>query len=162
MWHLRVNAIDSQARELNVLSLALSDEINRGLQGAEVGMHVMQLELAEGRLPTTGAEAEQALRIPAELMPLVRTLWLVNRDGRTLSASDKTPAPDLRSFSPALERLDDAIAVSRPFVDMSAQESLVAGGMPRPGARYRRLSLDIERNYFSPANLRCPYVKDWR
>ena len=126
LWHLRVNAIDSQTRELSVLSLALSDEINRGLQGAEVGMHAMQLELGEGRLPTTGAEADRALRIRAELMPLVRTLWLVNRDGRTLSASDKTPAPDLRSFSPALERLDDAIAVSRPFVDTSAQESLVA------------------------------------
>ncbi len=127
LLQLRSAAIDGQARELSVLSLALSDEINRGLQGAEVGMHAMRLELSEGRLPTTGAEAKRALRIRAELMPLVQTLWLINTEGSLLAASDDTPAPQLSAFSPAPDRLaDDAVAVSRPFEHKSTQESLVA------------------------------------
>lgn len=127
LWQLRADAINGHARELNVLSLALSDEIHRGLQGTEVGMHAMQLELGEGRLPTTGSEAERALRIRAELMPLVQTLWLVNHDGSMLSASDKTRAPALSSFSPDPQRLRDGeVAVSRPFVDAGTQDALVA------------------------------------
>lgn len=127
LLHLRSAAIDSQARELSVLSLALSDEIHRGLQGAEVGMHAMRLELGEGRLATTGAEAERALRIRAELMPLVQTLWLIDAEGRVLAASDNTPAPELSAFLPAPERLaDDAVAVSRPFDDKTRQEPQVA------------------------------------
>lgn len=123
LLHLRSAAIDSQARELSVLSLALSDEIHRGLQGAEVGMHAMRLELGEGRLATAGAEAERALRIRAELMPLVQTLWLIDAEGRVLAASDNTPAPELSAFLPAPERLaDDAVAVSRPFDDKTRQE----------------------------------------
>jgi len=127
LWHLRRDAMEGQARELGLLSLALTDEIDRGLQGAEEGLHALRVELRDGRLPETGAEAARALQTRAELMPLVRTLWLVGRDGRLLSASDTTPVPELQSFSPALDGLaDDATAVSRPFVDTSAHESLVA------------------------------------
>ena len=127
LLHLRSAAIDSQARELSVLSLALSDEINRGLQGAEVGMHAVRLELGEGRLPMTGAEATRALRIRAELMPLVQTLWLINAEGSLLAASDNTPAPQLPAFSPAPERLaEDAVAMSRPFDGKTTHEPLVA------------------------------------
>ena len=127
LWQLRADAISGHARELNVLLLALSDEIDRSLQGAETGMHAMQLELRDGHLPTTGAEAERALRIRAELMPLVQTLWLINQDGRMLSASDKTPAPELATFSRDPQRLTDGeVAVSRPFVDAKTQDTLVA------------------------------------
>ena len=127
LWHLRKITVDSQARELRVLSLALSDEINRGLQGAEVGMRAMRLELREGRLPTTGAEAERVLRIRAELMPLVQTLWIVDHEGHVLAASGATAPPDIQSFSPSLEGLShDAIAVSRSFMDATRSESVVA------------------------------------
>lgn len=127
LWQLRIDAIDSHARELNVLSLALSDEIDRSLQGAEAGLHAMQLELRDGHLPVTGAEAQRALRVRAELMPLVQTLWLINQEGRMLAASDNTSAPELPSFAPDPQRLSGGdVAVSRPFVDAKTQESLVA------------------------------------
>ena len=135
LWHLHKITVDSQARELSVLSLALSDEINRGLQGAEAGMRAMRLELREGHLPATSAEAERALRIRAELMPLVQTLWIINHEEHVLAASDATALPDIRSFSPSLEGLtDDAIAVSRPFMDAKGNESLVALGIRYEGA----------------------------
>jgi signal transduction histidine kinase len=105
----------------------LTDALDRGLRGAEEGLNAMRLELREGRLPVTDAGAARALRTRAELMPLVRTIWLVNRDGRLLSASDSTPVPELLSFVPPLDRLtEDATAVSRPFLDVSTHESLVA------------------------------------
>ncbi|MEO8119231.1 MAG: ATP-binding protein [Rhodoferax sp.] len=127
LWHLRRDAFDSQARELDLLSLALTDEIDRGLQGAEEGLQALRGELREGRLAVSGDEATLSLRTHAQLMPLVRTLWLVDRDGRVISASDTTSAPDLASFSPALNRLaEDATAVSRPYMDQSTHESLVA------------------------------------
>ncbi len=135
LWQLRTDAIDSHARELGVLSLALSDEIDRGLQGAEAGMHAMQLELREGHLPVAGAEAQRALRTRAELMPLVQTLWLIDQQGRLLVASDAIAAPALSSFAPDPQRLSGGeVAVSRPFVaakegtkaDVKIPELLVA------------------------------------
>lgn len=127
VWHLRLDALDSQAREIGLLSLALSDELDRGLQGVEEGLHALGTEVREGRFPITGAGARRALRTRAELMPLVRTLWLVDRDGRVLSASDETPVPELSSFSPALDRLaNKEPGVSRPFTDLKTREPLVA------------------------------------
>ena len=127
LWQLRRDAIDGQLRELGVLSLALTEAIDHGLRGAEEGLHAIRLELRGGRLPVTDADAVQAMRTRAELMPLVRTIWVADRNGRLLAASDATALPGLQSFSPALDRLaDDATAVSRPFTDVSTQESLVA------------------------------------
>jgi signal transduction histidine kinase len=127
LLHQRSAAINSQARELNVLLLALADEIHRGLQGAEVGLHAMRLELSDGRRATTGAEAQRALRIRAELMPLVKMLWLVDANGHVISASDNTPSPALNAFSPPPEKLGiDAVAISRPFEGKSLQYPLVA------------------------------------
>ncbi len=126
LWQLRRDAVEAQARELGLLSLALTDEIGRGLQGAQEGLHAVQAELREGRLRATGIEAERALRVRAELMPMVRTLWLVGEDGRLLSSSDPTPLPHLASFAPDLNRLaDGAIAVSRPSMDLKTQTPLV-------------------------------------
>ena len=119
--------------------MALTDEIDRGLRGAEEGLQAVREELRDARLPLSGAQAKPALRTRAELMPLVRVLWLVDRDGRVLAASDATPAPALSSFWPSLDGLaDDAIAMSRPFT-VGRDEALVALAIAlRRRARQRR------------------------
>ena len=123
LWHLRRLAVESQTRELGLLSLALTDEIDRGLQGAEEGLQALRAELQEGRLPLAGNEAMQALRTRAALMPLVQTLWLVDGEGRVVAASDTTPAPALPSFAPPLSGLAaDATSLSRPFTDAGTHE----------------------------------------
>jgi signal transduction histidine kinase len=125
LWHLRRETLDGQARELGLLSLALTDEIDRGLRGAEEGLNAMREELHDGRLPVTGAEAQRALRTRADMMPMSRTLWLVDASGRLLSASDAAPLPELSLFSPRLDKLAaDTIAVSRPFVDENRQPTV--------------------------------------
>ena len=48
LWHLRHEAVGSQGRELSLLSLASTDAIERGLRGAEEGLHAMRAELEEG------------------------------------------------------------------------------------------------------------------
>ena len=127
LWHLRRDAVNVQARDLDLLSLALTDELDRGLRGAEEGLHALRAELSEGHLAVSGAEAGRALSTRANLMPLVRTLWLVDREGHVFASSDATTAPDLASFSPALGKLaDGAVAVSRPFMDPRTNSSLVA------------------------------------
>ena len=127
LWHLRRLAVESQTRELGLLSLALTDEIDRGLQGAEEGLQALQAELREGRLPLAGNEATQALRTRAGLMPLVQTLWLVDGNGRVVAASDNTLAPELLSFAPPLSGLAaDTTALSRPFAEAGTNETRVA------------------------------------
>jgi signal transduction histidine kinase/CheY-like chemotaxis protein len=127
LWHLRRNAIDGEKRELNLLSVALTDEIDRGLRGVEEGLHALRSELREGRLPVSSPESRQALQTRADLMPLVRSLWLVDREGRTMLTSSAASAPPLSTFAPALDDLtDDAMAVSRPFVDGKTEQALVA------------------------------------
>jgi len=127
LWHLRRDAVEVQARELGLLSLALTDEIDRGLQGAQEGLQAMGAELRDGRLPLTGSDAVQALQTSARLMPLIDALWLIDPDGRLLAASEPIALPDMTSFSPGLRDLDDgATAVSRPFTDPSAHEMSLA------------------------------------
>jgi signal transduction histidine kinase len=127
LWHLRREALDIQARELGLLSLALTDDLDRGLRGAEAGLHAISEELREHPATLLGPEAGAALQTRAQLMPLVQTLWLVDRNGHELSASDTTPAPDRSSFQPALERLPErALAVSRPFIEPGSKQPLVA------------------------------------
>lgn len=114
LWHLRSETIDSQTRELNTLSLALSDEMHRTLQGIQSGMHAMQDELRYNRIPLTGADAEEALRTRTELMTMVRSLWLVSHDGRVLAASTDMPLPEQPDFSPPLNKLDtETTAIGR-------------------------------------------------
>ena len=115
LWHLRRDAIDSQTRELNLLSLALTDEIDRGLRGAEEGLRALRVELRDGRLPFDDGIAA-ALQTRVDLMPVVSGLWLVDRAGRVRAASSPVPPPALPSFAPALEALpEDVAALSRPF-----------------------------------------------
>lgn len=134
VWQLRQNALTSQTRELEVLSLALTEELERGLRGAEEGLLALRSELHEHGLPSpAGATARQALQTRADLMPLVKKLWLVDRDGVVLGSSAQAAAPDLHSFAPALDSLSlNHVAVSRPFDDGAEPGSLVALAMRLP------------------------------
>ncbi len=82
LWQMRREAIDSQGRELSLLSLASTDAIDRGLRGADEGLHALRAELLSGQLPLSGAEATQSLHTRAGLMPLVQTLWLLDSSAR--------------------------------------------------------------------------------
>ena len=48
LWHLRQNAMEAQSREIELLSLALIDEVERGLRGVEDGLNALQHELHAG------------------------------------------------------------------------------------------------------------------
>jgi len=136
LWHLRREALGAQWRETQLLSLALTDEIDRGLHGVEDGLSAMGAELRSGQLQAGGLEEKRVLGIRAQLMPLVRTLWILDRNGRLLSASDETPAPELSSFFPSEnERVEEKVAVSRPFTDEKTRESLVALAIKVPSKR---------------------------
>ena len=131
LWHLRHSAIEAQQRELTLLSVALTDEIDRGLQDAQQGLQAMKLELQEDRLPVSGAQAAHDLQTSAYLMPLVDQLWLIDSEGRVMSASRPSTPPAIASFSPALDRLgDDSIAISSPFTDAGSNETSIAVAMP--------------------------------
>ena len=116
LWHLRQDALAAQTRELSLLSLALADEVERSLQGAEEGLLAIRGELASARLPSSGADAQLALQTRVKLMPLVQTLWLLGDGGQLIAGSDTSSAPEPASFLPALAGLAvDDIAISRPF-----------------------------------------------
>jgi signal transduction histidine kinase len=127
LWHLRQDALQGQERELGLLSTALTDEIDRGIRGAEEGLHALRTEMRDARLPAAGPEGRQALRTRADLMPLIDRLWVVGRDGRPLSASEEVAVPDPSTFSPSLESLPDgAMAVSRSFAGPGGAGTSVA------------------------------------
>lgn len=127
LWHLRREALTSQARELSVLSLALADELDRGLQSVEIGLQAVRLELRIGELlPADHDVASQ--RYPHDLkLPLASQLWVIDRRGRLLAASSPALAPDPASFVPGLPTLSDSdAALSRPFPDLVSGEPAVA------------------------------------
>lgn len=129
LWHMHKNALDSQLRETGLIALAQTDEVNRGLQGMQVGLSALREELRDGGLlsPTGGAGDGQTLSRCAKLMPWAKSLWLADHDGRVLSASSATALPDPQSFFPPLEQLaGNAAALSRPFTDPATRESLIA------------------------------------
>jgi signal transduction histidine kinase len=127
LYHLRRNAVDSESRELGLLSLALSDEIDRGLHEVEDGLHAMRAELEDGRLKVTGAEAETGLRTRADLIAFISEIWLVDHAGHVLAGSHAIPAPALSEFSPALDQVPSgAIVFSRPFLNTRTQAPMIA------------------------------------
>jgi signal transduction histidine kinase/ActR/RegA family two-component response regulator len=91
--HLRSAAISLERRELLLLCQALTDETDRGLQGAEEGLDAMRAELRDGRLPLRTADSRRTLKTRADLMPLVETLWLVDENWAPVASSDSTPPP---------------------------------------------------------------------
>lgn len=127
MWHLRRVSFDARAQELGSLSLAVSDDIDRGLQGAQGGLYALRRELAEGLLPLPAANATQVLRTRVELMSVVAQVWVVDDLGHVLGASHDQAIPELASFFPALDSLAaDQTAVSRPFEDPHTHATQVA------------------------------------
>ncbi|MEY8876725.1 MAG: ATP-binding protein [Leptothrix sp. (in: b-proteobacteria)] len=138
LWQLRRDAIDIQARELGLLSLALTDGIDRGLRGAEEGMHAVRAEWLEGRLPSgqppASGSTSPTLHTRTALMSLVQTLWLIDREGRPLAMSDDSTPPPLGSFAPPLDQLGpDAVAVSRPWLDARTGQPRVVLATRLPG-----------------------------
>lgn len=131
LWHLRNTTLESHSRELKVVALAIADEIQRGLHGTEAGMQTIRVEIERGRLNPAGADSGQSLRIRASLMPQVQTMWLVNEQGKVLSASDQTPLPKLDSFAPALSSpSEDNVPISRPFAGVVEDKKRVALAVP--------------------------------
>lgn len=127
LLQLRSASLDGQRRDLELLSLALSDEIDRGLRGIEEGVQVLRQEIRQGRLPQPGTALEQDLRLRAELMPLVRVLWILDAQGRVLSASGPTASLPVADFHPGLSgEAVDGVALSRPFDDAPSGDRLVA------------------------------------
>jgi len=98
LWQLRAEALQGQSRELGLLSLALADELERGLRGTQEGLGALRDEVRDGRLPLTPDAGAAALRTRADLMPLVSKLWILDGRGRALAASDPVAAPPLSSF----------------------------------------------------------------
>src|SRR5438046_2334490 len=67
LWHLRRDALEVQARELGLLSLALTDDLDRGLSSAETGLRAIGDELREHPAALLGAEAAPALQTRTQL-----------------------------------------------------------------------------------------------
>ena len=127
LWHLRNQALGAERRELTLLSQALTDELDRGMRGAEEGLLALQNELREGRLERAGDRAARELRTRADLMPMVKDLWLLDGQGRATVQSSETPPPGLAGFLPRLDALGPrAVAVSRPFVEAGDGPPVVA------------------------------------
>jgi len=126
LWQLRVEALQSQWRELRLLSLALADELERGLHGTQEGLIALRDELREGRLPLTPDAGQAALRTRADLMPLVSRLWVLDAQGRTIAASDPLPAPALSTFGPQLQSAPGSVALLSGPLDLPGEDSLVA------------------------------------
>lgn len=127
LWQLHRSALESQGREMALLSLALTDELDRGLQGAEEGLQALALELGRRRLPTADSQTVQALQTRAALMPLVTTLWLLDKDQAPIASSEATAPPDLQTFLPRLDSLaEGSAALSQPFVPAGGAQAQVA------------------------------------
>ena len=110
-----------------MLSLALTDELGRGLESVEIGLQAVRLELRIGELlPEMGEIAGQ--RYPHDLkLPLASQLWVIDRRGKLLAASSPALAPDPTSFVPGLQTLNDTdTAISLPFPNMANGEPSVA------------------------------------
>ncbi|MGA0609660.1 ATP-binding protein [Caldimonas sp. KR1-144] len=128
LWHHRTQTLAAQSREVTLLATALADAIERGLQGAEGGLRALA---AQRSRYAAEADDSAALRRGADLIHLVRTLWIFDAEGQARAGSDLTPAPDFRTFAPALARLaPDGAAVSRPYADPVTRENLVALAVP--------------------------------
>jgi signal transduction histidine kinase/CheY-like chemotaxis protein len=130
LWHLRSQALTAQQRELSLLSQALTDELDRGMRGAEEGLQALQGELREGRLARAGSLATRELRTRADLMPMVKDLWLLDDQGRATAQSGDQRPPALAGFLPRLDHLEGrVIAVGRPFVPAGSNQAMVTLAM---------------------------------
>ncbi len=127
LFKARQDAVRSEKRELGLLSLALADEIDRGLAATEEGFAVIRGELHDGRLALSGKDASLQLRTRADLMPLIASLWVFDRQGRLLMGSDASQPPELTGFAPTLDRLQEgSLSIGRPYPDGPGHQTQVA------------------------------------
>ncbi|PTT91504.1 hypothetical protein DBR42_03710, partial [Pelomonas sp. HMWF004] len=138
LWHLRHETLDSQVRELRLLSLASTDAIERGLRGTEEGLHALRAELEQGSLVLNGASVTQQLQTRAGLMPLVRSLWVLDANGQVMAQSGAQAPPDRATFFPPLESLPhQGLALSRAYAvagaDAGVDGEVIAQAVPFSG-----------------------------
>src|SRR6516225_822099 len=84
--HVRAAALETQREEVSQLAQTVTDETDRGLQGADAGLAAMRAELQDGRIVADGADAASALQRRAGHMPLVESLWLVDDGWNPIAA----------------------------------------------------------------------------
>lgn len=141
--HLRHETVQGQGRELRLISLAAADAVERGLSGAEEGLHALRAELEEAHLSLDDAGEVRALKTRVDMMPLVQALWVLDPGGRVLAASSDRPPPATAAFDPPLASLPhDRLALSRSpggpqaWKDRPAQEVALAVPFSSPGGRH--------------------------
>jgi signal transduction histidine kinase/CheY-like chemotaxis protein len=131
LWHLRGDALATQTHNLTGLASALADELDRGLQSVLLVMQGVRDDVREGRLPADPDEAVAGLHRRAASLPLIHQLWIVDAQGRVAAASSPIEPPPLAGFAPPLAQLgEDGAAVSEPYVDLAAHETVVAVALP--------------------------------
>jgi hypothetical protein len=97
--HVRAAALETQREQVSQLAQAVTDETDRGLQGADAGLAAMRAELQDGRIVADGADAASALQRRAGHMPLVESLWLVDDGWNPIAASDGSPLPPVAALA---------------------------------------------------------------
>lgn len=142
LWQMRHETVSIQGRELRLLSLAAADAVERGLRGAEEGLHALRAELQEARLSLDDPGVARSLTTRVNLMPLVQSLWVLDAEGRVLAASGDGPPPATAAFDPplaslpherlALGRSDETTRLGR---DGSGADVALAVSFPAPGGR---------------------------
>lgn len=143
LWHLRHETVQVQGRELRLISLATADAVERGLRGAEEGLHALRAELEEAHLSLDDPGARRVLAARADLMPLLQALWVLDAAGNVLAASSDRPRPAPADFEPPLAALPhDRLALSGstegrpPGQDGPAPEIALAVPLSLPGGRH--------------------------
>jgi signal transduction histidine kinase/CheY-like chemotaxis protein len=129
LWHLRRDTLAIEMRSLQTLASASADELERGLQGVLLALQATRDDLREARLQPQPASEEAAAQLHrrASLIPLLRTLWIVDRSGRVLAASTPAAVPAVEAFHPAARDGEaDAARVSEPYADLASHETSVA------------------------------------
>jgi signal transduction histidine kinase len=93
LWQLRRDAVEAQQRSLATLSLAIADELQRGLLGVVDALGTTAQQVREGRILLSDPHAAVVLHDRARLLPLVDRLWVLDRQGRTMAASAAAEGP---------------------------------------------------------------------
>ena len=147
LWQLRRDIMAHQNRELELLALAMTDEVDRGLRGIEEGLYALRGELRDGRLsvsdPLASTHAMQvALGIRFQGRAGTPGGWILAAlpaSGALLGAfSAAQPGPQTRI---AVFR-SDGVRLASAHTDMEADADAARHGEPalaqRPGQEMQR------------------------
>lgn len=139
LWQLRRDTISAQERTLSILASALADELERGLQGVTVALQALRDDLSSGRVVPGKTAATTLLQTRVNIVPLVRRLWFVDEQGRTIAGSRDTTGPVTESFLPALTSLaENGVALSAPYLDPTQNLVVVTLAVRTLDAKGRR------------------------